>query len=91
MVHVPGSDHGLILLVEMSTCPHCASTRALLDQLGVDYWYIDLNTLTSTEVAEVFSSINPLCGQGTDVPRLVIRGETCIVGDKQEAIREALK
>jgi glutaredoxin-like protein NrdH len=91
MVHVTGSDHGLVILVEMSTCPHCASTRALLDELGVDYYYIDLNTLTSSEVAEVFSSIHPLCGQGETVPRLVIRGETCIVGDQQDAIREALK
>jgi len=90
IVHVPGTDHGLIFLVEMSTCPHCASTRALLDQLGVDYWYIDLNTLNQTEVLEVFNSVNRICGQGETVPRLVIRGGTCILGDQPDKIREAI-
>jgi len=90
MVHVAGSNRGVILLVEMSTCPHCASTLALLDKLGVDYWSIDLNTLNQTEITEVFDAVNPMCGTGETVPRLVIRGQQCIVGDQQDKIREAV-
>ena len=90
MVYVGGNDRGAIVLIGMSTCPWCIKTKALLENMSVGYWWIDLNTLNETESAGVLSATQNLCGQGGSVPRLVIRGERCIVGYNETMIREAV-
>jgi glutaredoxin len=90
IVHVPGNDHGVILLIGKSTCPWCAKDRELLANLSVGYYWVDLNILDENETAEVMSALK-ICSDTSAVPILVINGEKCITGYQEEQIREAVR
>ena len=90
MVHVAGSENrGAIILVGRSTCPWCQKTKALLANMSVDYYWVDLNILDQAETAEVMSSLK-ICNDTSAVPILVINGQTCIIGYQEEKIRQAV-
>jgi glutaredoxin-like protein NrdH len=87
--HVSGKDKGKIMLFALSTCVWCKKTKALLDELGVayDYEYVDL--LYGADRDKTMNEVkkwNPSCS----FPTVVIKGK-CIVGFKDNEIREALK
>jgi len=90
MEHVAGANRGVIVLVGRETCPWCQKDRALLANLSVDYYWVDLNSLDANETAQVMAAVK-VCGQTTSVPILVINGRQCIIGYQEAQIREALK
>ena len=91
MVHVAGAnDRGAVILIGRSTCPWCQKDKALLSNLSVDYYWVDLNNLDSAETSQVISSLK-FCPETDAVPILVIHGQECIVGYNETRIREALK
>jgi len=78
------------MLYALSTCVWCKKTRALLDSLGVEYSYEYLDLLPAKEqreVLEVVKKWNP----ARNFPTLVINNQKCIIGFKEDEIREALK
>ena len=88
--HVSGRNAGHIMLYALSTCPWCKKTKKLLDDLGVEYYYEDIDLLNSKEKAvaiEVIKQWNPSCS----FPTLVINNQKCIVGFKENEIRDAVK
>lgn len=88
--HVDGKDTVKIMLYTLSTCVWCKKTKALLKELGVAYDYIDVDLLNADEEDEVVKEItkfNPNCS----FPTMVIDGKKCIVGFKEDEIREAIK
>lgn len=88
--HIPGRNVGHIVLYALSTCPWCRKTKQLLSDLGVDYDYIDVDLLEGSErdrVAQILRRWNP----SRSFPTLVIDDTKCIVGFKEDEIREALK
>jgi glutaredoxin len=89
MVHIAGQDRGVILLVGRSTCPWCMKTKALLANLSVGYYWIDLNTLNPAQTTEVISSLK-ICSDTSAVPILIIDNQRCIVGYQEDKIREAV-
>ena len=89
MVLVPGNDKGSVILVGRSTCPWCQKTKALLANLSVSYYWIDLNNLDQAQSNEVMSALT-VCSDTSAVPILVINGQKCIVGYQEDQIREAL-
>ena len=89
LTHVDGRNAGQITLYALSTCVWCRKTRNLLDELGVayDYEYVDLLAgIVRKEAIDVVTKWNPACS----FPTLIIR-DKCIIGFKEEDIREALK
>lgn len=87
--HVSGENRGKIKLYALSTCGWCAKTKKLLNQLGVRYYYLDVDHLKGKERENAIEEIkrwNPLC----TLPTLVINDESCIVGFKESEIKEAL-
>lgn len=87
--HVDGVKKGDILLYALSTCVWCKKTKRLLNELGVEYDYIDVDLLDDHEKEEVEEAIrrwNPACS----FPTLVINNERCIIGYKNDEIREEL-
>ena len=89
LTHVEGRNAGQITLYALSTCVWCRKTRNLLDELGVafDYEYVDLlEGIARSEAIEVVTKWNPACS----FPTLII-GDRCIIGFREEDIREALK
>jgi glutaredoxin-like protein NrdH len=87
--HVEGSDKGKVMLYALSTCGWCRRTKALLNELGVGYDYTDVDLLEGKEQDDAIEEIkkfNPDC----NFPTIVINDEKCIVGFKEDEIREAL-
>jgi len=88
--HIPGKNAGKIVLYALSTCPWCNKTKKLLNDLGVDYYYTNVDLLGEVEKAQVMDTVekwNPSCS----FPTTVINDNKCIVGFKEDEIREALK
>ncbi len=88
--HVPGKNAGNIMLYALSTCGWCRKTKQLLDELGVEYHYEYVDHLQGKpreKTMEVVKHWNPGC----TFPTLVINDEKCIVGYKEDEIREALR
>ena len=89
MNHVTGKNKGQIVLYGLSTCVWCRKTKVLLDQIGVEYNYIDVDLLQGDEkskATEEVKSLNPRCS----FPTLAINDQ-CIVGYDEQKIKEALR
>jgi glutaredoxin-like protein NrdH len=88
--HVPGKNVGHAMLYALSTCPWCQKTKRLLNELGVEYDYIDVDYLDGEEKSKVMDDVkrwNPACS----FPTLVLDNKKCIVGFREDEIRKALK
>ncbi len=86
---VKGQKKDEVILFALSTCAWCKKTKDLLAQLGVEYSYVDVDLVNGPEKTEVLEEVrrwNPNC----TFPTLVIGGR-CIVGFKDDEIKEALK
>ena len=87
--HVKGENKGKITLYALSTCGWCKKTKKLLDDLGVEYHYIYVDHLEGNEKEKTLEEImkwNPRCF----FPTVVINNKKCIVGFKEEKIKETL-
>jgi glutaredoxin len=87
--HVAGRKKGQVMLYALSTCGWCKKTKALLNELGVEYDFTDVDLLKGAEQDAVVKEVmkyNPDC----NFPTLVIDAKKCIVGFKEDEIREAL-
>ncbi len=87
--HVNGEKKGKILLYALSTCGWCRKTKEFLNDLGVDYDFIFVDQLDGQDKDEIMDEIkkwNPRCS----FPTIVIDNEKCIVGFKEDEIKEAL-
>lgn len=90
VVHVPGKKSGHIMLYALSTCGWCQKTKKLLDDLGVEYDYEYVDQLQGDErerAIKQVSSWNPSC----NFPTMIIDNKKCIVGYKEDEIREAIR
>jgi len=87
--HVDGENKGKVMLYALSTCGWCRKTKALLNELGVEYDFTDVDLLKGAEqdaAVEEIKKYNPDC----NFPTMVIEDKKCIVGFKEDEIREAL-
>lgn len=89
-VHIPGKKSRHIMLYALSTCGWCQKTKKLLDDLGVEYDYEYVDLLQGDEKEEAIRKVtawNPRCS----FPTLVLDNEKCIIGYKEDEIREAIQ
>jgi glutaredoxin-like protein NrdH len=87
--HVDGKDKGKVMLYALSTCGWCRKTKELLNELGVAYDFAYVDLLRGREQDDAIKEIkqfNPACS----FPTLVIDDKKCIVGFKEDDIREEL-
>ena len=85
---VQGQKRADILLFALSTCGWCRKTKNLLDELGVEYRYIDVDLLEGQDKKEVVAEVtrwNP----SSSYPTMVINNKS-IVGFQEEKIKQAL-
>ncbi len=87
---VSGKDCGDVFLYALSTCVWCKKTKALLNELGVAYRYVDVDLVTPEERETVMREVARWNPQ-RNFPTIVIDQHQVIVGFKPEQIREALK
>ncbi len=77
-----------IKLYALSTCIHCRNAKDFLNECGINYDCVDVDTLEGGERREIVEEIkksNPNCS----FPMLII-GNKVIIGFKKEEIKEAL-
>lgn len=90
LTHVRGKNKGDTVLYALSTCPWCHKTKQLLNQLGIDYYFVDVDQASGAELGEFEKTIrkwNP----NMSFPTLVLGDKKCIIGFREQDIREALK
>ena len=91
ITHVEGSNRKhKVMLFALSTCGWCKRTKRLLNDLGVEYDYIDVDHLQGEERQQVREEVtrwNPMCS----FPTIVIDDEKCIAGFREDEIREAVE
>ncbi len=88
--HVPGKKVVDIKIYALSTCPWCKKTKKLLDDLGIDYYFTDVDLLTGDERNEAITVVkkwNP----SASFPTIVIDDNRSIIGFQEDKIREAVK
>ena len=88
-IHVEGEQCGRIMVYALSTCGWCKKTKALLNELGVEYDYIDVDLLTGDDRTQATADIqkwNP----AVSFPTLVINGSECIVGYQPDRIQQVV-
>jgi glutaredoxin len=86
---IDGKDKGKIVLYALSTCVWCKKVKKLLKKLGVKYSYIFVDELKGKEKEKIMRQLekwNPR----RSFPTVVINEEKCIVGYKEDDIKEAL-
>ena len=87
--HVSGRNAGQMMLYALSTCVWCRKTKQLLDDLGVEYDYVYVDLLDSNEKDHVVKNLERWNPNRT-FPTLVVDNDRCIVGFKEDEIRDAL-
>jgi glutaredoxin-like protein NrdH len=88
--HVEGVKKGKVILFALSTCVWCKRTKQLLNNLGIEYDYVFVDLLSGAEKAAAVKELerwNPR----SSFPTIVINEAKCIVGFKEDEIKEALR
>ena len=86
--HVEGENKGKIILFALSTCGWCKKTKKLLNELGVEYHFVDVDLLQGDDRDKTMKELEGWNPRYT-FPTLVIN-DKCIVGFKEEEIKEVL-
>jgi len=75
-------------LYTLSTCVHCKATKRFLKEHGIDYDYVDVDTLEGEEEDKIRDELMKVSG-GFRFPTIVV-GKKVIVGFYEDKLREAL-
>jgi len=88
--HITGNYKGNLILYALSTCIWCKKTKTLLENLGIDFYYIDVDLLEEAEKVRITNELK-IWNPQSSFPTLVINHEKCIVGFSEEKIRMELE
>jgi glutaredoxin len=86
---VKGKNKGKIQLFGLSTCIWCKKTKELLDKIGCQYEYIFIDLLNEKNRQHALKEVkkwNPR----SSFPTVVINNKKCIIGFKEDELKEAL-
>lgn len=87
--HVPGKNKGKVMLYALSTCGWCRKTKKLLDEMGIEYHYVDVDLVKDEEKESARKEVmrwNPRCS----FPTIVVNDQLSIVGFDEQKLREAI-
>ncbi len=86
---VDGNDKGKVRIFTLSTCIWCKKTKEFLAQNNVAYEYVDMDKLDSEEKDAALAELKKW-NEKCSMPTVVVNDSVCIVGFKEQEIREAL-
>ena len=86
---VKGVKKGDILIFALSTCVWCAKTKKFLQDMGVEFSYIDVDLLEGEDKKKIDEELKKWNPRGS-FPTVVIDNKKCIIGFKEDEIRQAL-
>jgi glutaredoxin-like protein NrdH len=87
---VAGKNNVKIMLFALSTCGWCRKTKNLLNELGVEYDYVDVDLLEGADRDEAYDTMSRYNKAG-GFPTIVINDKDCIVGFEEEKLRHIVK
>lgn len=90
IIHVEGENRGNIVMFTLSNCAWCRRAKQLLDELGVEYYYVDVDLAERKGRQKLMKTLerwNPAC----IFPTVVIDKNVCIGGYYESKIRKALE
>ena len=87
--HVKGKNKGNVILYAISTCLWCKKTKRLLNELGIEYYYVDVDLMSETQKDEVREEVIRW-KKKADYPCIVINNEKCIPTYDEQVIRKEL-
>ena len=91
LTRVPGKKgKSKIVVYTLSTCPWCHKAKTLLNQLGVEYYFCDVDLASGDEKRQLLVTVSKW-NPARSFPTIVIDDKKCIVGFKESEIREAAK
>ena len=88
VTHVKGKKKAKVMLYALSTCGWCLKTKALLNSLGVEYNFVDVDLLKGAEQERIMKDVekwNP----SSSFPTVVVDGKP-IVGFDEKRIKKAV-
>ena len=88
--HVSGRNVGQVMLYALSTCVWCKKTKRLLNDLGTEYYYVDVDLLSGEERAEAMRIVERWNPSGS-FPTLVVNNKSSILGFNERQIREVVR
>jgi glutaredoxin len=89
-IHRKGKIQGNILLFALSTCVWCKKTKQLLDDMDIDYYYVDVDLLEGEEKHQAEKEMYTWNPRGT-FPTIIINNEHTIVGYSEKEIKEKIR
>jgi glutaredoxin-like protein NrdH len=88
MKQVKGKNKGEVMLYALSTCVWCKKTKKLLEKLGADYSYEDVDLLEDEESEKVMQVVKKWNPRGS-FPVIIINNKKAILGyDEEKIIKE---
>ena len=88
--HVSGKNKGTVMLYALSTCGWCKLTKDLLREMGVEFDYAYVDLLEGKDQDEAMNTVERFNPSGS-FPTLVINDKKCIVGFREQEIREEFR
>ena len=86
---IKGVKMGDILIYALSTCVWCGKTKKLLQDMGVEFSYIDVDLLEGEDKKKVDAELKKWNPRGS-FPTVIIDNKKCIIGYKEDEIRQTL-
>jgi len=87
--HVEGKNIGHIVAYTLSTCVWCKKMKRLLNELGIEYDYIDVDLLEGDEKEQARKEVLRWNHAGS-FPTIVIDNKKSINGYEPEKVKELL-
>ena len=87
--HVEGVNRGEVLLYALSTCVWCKRMKRLLNDIGVEYYYIDVDMLEGDEKKQIENELGEW-NKRRSYPTIVVNNEKALVSFDEDKIREVL-
>ncbi len=78
-----------LLLFALSTCAMCKGVKKLLNDMKVEYDFIDVDLLSGDEKERAKKEMRKWDAR-CPFPMLVINNSQCVIGDEPDNIRKAL-
>lgn len=84
---VEGKNVGDVFMFALSTCIWCRKTKALLNELGIAYRYVDVDLAEGDARQEVMDLLTRW-NKARSFPTLVVNDERTIIGFDEAALKE---
>jgi len=88
VTHVDGEKKAEVMLYALSTCGWCRKTKRLLNSMGIEYDFIDVDLLKGREQDRVMKDVEK-CNPKASFPTVVVNRK-CIVGFDEAKIKKAV-